>query len=120
MRQIEMIKQGFYAAVKAGRGDRLKAGPDVVLSGQLWPGSEALQLGLVDALGTQSDAVAKAASMAHVSNYVVADLYEKAGLVAPPTFYGFFAESADGTPLPYPKEAGIYLLYVPPLSAEQK
>jgi hypothetical protein len=51
---------------------------------------------------------------------VVADLYEKAGLVAPPVFFGFFAESADGTHLPYPKEAGIYLLYVPPLPAEQK
>jgi protease-4 len=65
MRQIEMIKQGFYGAVKAGRGDRLKAAPNVVLSGQIWPGSEALQFGLIDELGAQSDAVDKAASLAH-------------------------------------------------------
>src|SRR5690349_7481235 len=35
IRQIEMIKQGFYGAVMAGRGDRLTADRDLVLSGQI-------------------------------------------------------------------------------------
>jgi len=119
MRQIEMIKQGFFNAVKAGRGDRLKAGPDVVLSGQIWPGTEALRYGLIDELGTQSDAVEKAGSMAHISNYKTVNLAE---LSITPTPYpsNFFATSPEGKILPYPKEGGVYLLYIPPMQPEQK
>lgn len=121
MRQIEMIKQGFYGAVKAGRGDRLNAGPEIILSGQIWPGSRALQLGLIDALGAQSDAVEKAASMAHISNYRVENLYTLSGLSqAVPFPMGFFAQTEEGVTLPYPSEPGIYMLYIPPMPVEQK
>lgn len=122
-RQIETIKQAFYQVVKTGRGDRLNAGADVVLSGQIWPAAAAYQIGLIDELGSQSDAVEKAASLARVSNYKVLDLYS---LAVPqqsgwyPVGQGFFAESAEGATLPYPKEAGIYLLYIPPALVEQK
>lgn len=119
MRQIEMVKQGFFNAVKAGRGDKLTVGPDVVLSGQIWPGSEALQFGLIDELGTQSDAVAKAASLAHIGHYRTVNL---ANLALPPvpTPSSFFATTADGKSLPYPKEAGVYLLYIPPMQPAQR
>jgi protease IV len=120
MREIEMIKQGFFEAVKAGRGDRLKAGAEVVLSGQIWPASEALQLGLIDELGTQSDAVEKAASLAHVSNYKVVDLSPLSGAQEVGSAVGFFDVSPDGKASAYPKEAGIYLLYVSPMLVEQK
>jgi hypothetical protein len=36
------------------------------------------------------------------------------------TTYKFFATSSTGATLPYPKEPGIYMLYIPPMSAEQK
>jgi protease IV len=117
-RQIEMIKQGFYGAVKAGRGDNLKAGPDVVLSGRLWPGTEAFRLGLVDALGAQSDAVEKAASLAKIRNYEVVNLADQLKSQTTNSSSGFFAQTATGALLPYPKEGGIYLLYIPPLSAQ--
>lgn len=123
VRQIEMIKQGFFGAVKAGRGERLKAGPEVVLSGQIWPGAEALQLGLIDELGAQSDALEKAASLGHISNYKTADLAALAlppQPVSTPTTYQFYATSSTGVTLPYPKEPGVYMLYIPPMSAEQK
>lgn len=122
MRQIETIKQAFYQAVQAGRGERLKADADVVLSGQIWPGIMALQLGLVDELGTQSQAVEKAASLAGVRNYDVADLYPLAVQQLLPVISpsGFFAQSEDGHSLPYPREAGIYLLYIPPMLVEPK
>ncbi len=120
VRQIEMIKQGFYGAVKTGRGDRLKAGPEVVLSGQIWPGSEALQLGLIDELGTQSDAVEKAASLGHISNYNTLNLAALAFPHPTPTALQFFATYPTGTNLPYPKEPGLYMLYIPPMSSEQK
>jgi len=120
MRQIEMIKQGFYGAVKAGRGDKLTASPDLILSGQIWPGAEALRLGLIDELGAQSEAVEKAASMAHVSNYRIVDLATVAGIQPLGSVFGFFAQTADGMILPYPKQPGIYMLYIPPMSAEEK
>src|SRR5258706_1971602 len=120
MRQIEMINQVFYGAVKAGRGDRLTASPDLILSGQIWPGSEALGLGLIDELGAQSDAVQKAANMAHISNYQIIDLASPAGVQPAAIAYGFFAQTAAGIILPYPKQPGIYMLYIPPMPAEEK
>ncbi|MFH1906833.1 MAG: S49 family peptidase [Chloroflexota bacterium] len=113
MREMEMIKQSFYQAVRLGRGDRLQVGPEVILRGQIWPGSQALRMGLIDALGSESEAVEKAASLAHVGNYQTADLRELAGIQT--TYYTFFFQSPEGIRMPYPKEPGIYLLYVPPL-----
>jgi len=114
MRQIEMVKQGFFDAVTLGRGDRLNAGPDVIFTGEIWSGTDAVRLGIADELGSENDAIEKAASLAKVANYEVADLYELAGLqsgfVSP-----FFFQSPDGMKLPYPNEAGTYLLYIPPL-----
>ncbi len=115
-REIEMIKQGFYQAVVVGRGDRLKAGPEVILRGQIWPGMEALRLGLIDALGTESDAVQKTAEMAHVWHYEAADLYELAGLQA--TSIQFFAQDTQGATLPYPSKPGLYLLFIPQLPVQ--
>ncbi|NJN79679.1 MAG: hypothetical protein HC797_03950 [Anaerolineales bacterium] len=59
------------------------------------------------------DAAAKAAELAKVANYEVTDLATLAGVN---TFGGlFFIQSPDGVTLPYPNEAGTYLLYIPPL-----
>lgn len=114
MRQIEMVKQGFFEAVNLGREGRLNAEPQVIFSGQIWAGSEAVRLGIADEIGTETDAYAKAASLAKVAHYQVKDLYEFAGLVSPYA-YSFFFQSPDGMVMPYPNEAGTYLLYIPPL-----
>jgi protease-4 len=113
LREMEMIKQGFYQAVTMGRGERLKIGPEILLSGQIWTGSEALRLGLIDGLGSQSDAVEKAAHLAHVRHYQVADLRDLADL--PESVYDpFFYETPEGMITHYPKKPGVYLLYIPP------
>lgn len=114
MRQIEMVKRGFFEAVNLGREGRLNAEPQVIFSGQIWAGSEAVRLGIADEIGTETDAFAKAASLAKVAHYQVKDLYELAGLVSPYA-YPFFFQSPDGMVMPYPNEAGTYLLYIPPL-----
>uniref|UniRef100_UPI001967A53B S49 family peptidase n=1 Tax=Pseudomonas viridiflava TaxID=33069 RepID=UPI001967A53B len=45
----------FIAAVKQGRGDRLKdAEHPELFSGLIWSGEQALQLGLIDGLGNTS------------------------------------------------------------------
>lgn len=66
VRQIETIKQAFYEVVKTGRGDRLKAEADVILSGQIWLGTTAYELGLIDEIGSQADAIKKAAEIAGI------------------------------------------------------
>lgn len=114
MRQTEMIKEGFFQAVQLGRGEKLKAGPEVIFTGEIWTGIRAARLGVIDELGTEMDAVRKAAELARVANYEIGDLYELAGLESP-AVYPFFIQSPDGMALPYPNEAGTYFLYIPPL-----
>jgi protease-4 len=118
LREMEMIKQGFYQAVQLGRGNRLKVGPEVILTGRIWPGSEALRVGLIDSLGSPTDAAAKAAHLANVGHYQVVDL-------AVPAYAqllsstNFFYQTKDGITLSYPNKPGLYLLYVPPLPVEK-
>lgn len=114
LREIEMIKRVFYEAVELGRGDALKVGPEVVLRGQLWMGAEAADMGIIDAIGTESDAVTRAAEMAHLWHYDTVDLYELAGLQDSLADL-FFQTDSQGLALPYPRQPGLYLLFVPPL-----
>ena len=48
---LDAIHQQFIAAVKQGRGERLKDDPEV-FSGLMWTGEQSVSLGLVDALGS--------------------------------------------------------------------
>ncbi len=48
---LDGIHQQFIAAVKQGRGERLKQNPDI-FSGLMWTGEQSIALGLVDALGS--------------------------------------------------------------------
>jgi len=64
IRQIEMLKQTFLAAILAQRGDRLQVTPDVLSQGNVYLGLRAQQMGLVDEMGSRSDAVRAAARLA--------------------------------------------------------
>ncbi len=48
---LGLIHRQFIDAVKEGRGDRLKDTPEL-FSGLIWPGATAVDLGLVDGLGS--------------------------------------------------------------------
>src|SRR5690554_1296432 len=50
---LENTHQQFIAAVKKGRGDRL-ADDERLFSGLVWSGEQAVELGLVDGLGSTS------------------------------------------------------------------
>jgi len=120
MREVEMIKQGFFQAVTLGRGSRLKIGSDVLLRGQIWPASTAYQYGLVDELGSETEAYDQAATMAHLWHYKITDLYVASGLSQNPSALGFFQQTSDGSKSPYPSQAGIYMLYIPALPSPEK
>jgi protease-4 len=57
-RLVDQMGELFLQEVKAKRGSRLKPGIDVA-TGEVWPGPEALDLGLVDTVGTLEEHVAR-------------------------------------------------------------
>jgi len=113
LRRMEAIKQAFYSAVSLGRGDALQIGPETLLRGEIWLGGEAQRLGLVDELGSVSQAIEHAAEMARIANYQTINLREPAGLT-PELLFPFFMETAEGAQTSYPRQPGLYLLWVPP------
>ncbi len=117
MRQADMIKEGFFQAVMFGRGDRIKVEPEVIVSGQIWLGSEAVRMGIADKIGTETDAFNKAAELAHVANYETMDLRELSGITS--SNFSFFVQSPEGVTLPYPTEPGMYMLFIPQFPVKQ-
>ncbi len=73
IRQMEILKQTFLAAILAQREDRLHVGPEVLSRGEVYLGLQAQQMGLVDEIGSFGDATAAAASRARLRRYVVVD-----------------------------------------------
>jgi protease-4 len=74
IRQLEILKETFLAAILAQRADRLQVGPEVLSRGEIYLGLQAQQIGLVDEVGSQGDAVAAAAHLARLRRYEVVDL----------------------------------------------
>ena len=60
----------FTQRVADGRGMEQSA-VDEIGQGRVWAGSDALKIGLVDALGNIDDAIAKAAELAKLENYKI-------------------------------------------------
>lgn len=65
---LENTHQQFIEAVKAGRGDRL-ADNDKLFSGLVWSGEQALELGLVDGLGSTSWVARQMVGQEELVNY---------------------------------------------------
>jgi protease-4 len=73
VRQMEMLKQTFLAAIMAQRADRLQVGPETLSRGEIYLGVQAQQMGLIDAVGSQGEAIAAAGRAARVRHYEVVD-----------------------------------------------
>ncbi len=59
----------FKGHVTAGRGDRLKKPIDDIAGGRVYTGKQALEIGLIDEIGTLQDAIEFAASEAKTKDY---------------------------------------------------
>jgi protease-4 len=68
---MDEIYAVFKGHVLAIRGKRLKKALDDLAGGRVYTGQQALELGLIDKIGTLADALAYAASEAKVSDYEV-------------------------------------------------
>lgn len=71
---LEMVRQEFVAAVMSQRGDRLKLSETELSRAEIYLGLEGFRNGLIDEIGTRTDAMEKAASLAGIRNYAVVEL----------------------------------------------
>jgi protease-4 len=116
VRQLEMMKDTFLAAILAQREARLQVGPEVLSRGEVYLGLQAKQMGLVDGVGSRGDAIAAAARLARLRNYVVVDrtpqLPEEGSLFGLKAKAGSTAASVAAPPKYLPP--GFYYRYVEP------
>lgn len=71
---LETTHKQFIDSVKKGRGDRLKVeGHPELFSGLIWTGEQALQLGLVDKLGSTSQVAREVIGEKTIVDYTVQD-----------------------------------------------
>jgi protease-4 len=116
IRQLEMLKDTFLEAILAQRADRLQVGPEILSRGEVYLGLQAQQMGLVDQVGSQGDAIAAAADMAGLRNYEVVDrtpaLSEDEFLFQLKLERGMTAASVAAPPEYLPP--GFYYRYVEP------
>ena len=74
VRIADQIKQAFVQVVLTERGEKLQLSGEELLSGRIYSGAESVRLGLVDAIGGDTDALEKAASLAGISSYELVDV----------------------------------------------
>jgi len=74
LRWIEGIKQEFLETVFSQRGERLNISRVELSQGLVYPGRESVQLGLIDHLGSQTEAIRTGAELAGIAHYEVVDL----------------------------------------------
>jgi ClpP class serine protease len=73
----DQMKRTFAGIVISERGDSLKVSHDELLTGRVFPGMGAVNLGLADAIGSDQDAIEKAAELAGISHYGLVDINSK-------------------------------------------
>jgi protease-4 len=119
LRQIEMAKFSFLEAIASGRGERLQADPEQLSRAEIFSGTQAEELGLIDGLLSGDQTVQRAAELAGLSSY---DLVELLPLTFPEQFAGLAAASYQPTAVdpgvlwapPQDLPAGLYYRYVAP------
>lgn len=71
---LRQALDNFVSAVENGRGNKLKLTGEELRRGQIYLGTEALNLGLVDELGSVQRAINEAAKRAELAEYTVFEL----------------------------------------------
>jgi len=87
---LETFKQQFVTTVMSQRGDRLKMSEEELSRAEIYTGVESLRYGLIDDIGTSTDAIEKAASLAGIRNYGVVELH-----IEKPSLWLFLADVED-------------------------
>lgn len=62
--ELKEIAKEFISTVKKGRGDRLKTEEENIFTGKMYSSKDAINLGMIDGVGTLQDAINKAGQLA--------------------------------------------------------
>lgn len=84
--RLEMLRQSFLAAVVSQRGERLDISEEELSKAAIYSGIEGIRYGLVDDIGSSSDAIEKAAELAGIRRYELININKELGLLRP--WYG--------------------------------
>lgn len=68
---LDEIYDQFKGRIKESRGDRIKGKLEDMAGGRVFTGTQALERGLIDKIGTLNDAIAMAADKADLSKYEI-------------------------------------------------
>ena len=71
---VDLLAEAFVQLVVSERGDRLRMSREELSEARIYPGMAAVRLGLADEIGSDSDAIRKAAELAGISNYGFVDV----------------------------------------------
>jgi protease-4 len=77
IRDLEIAKQSFLRSVLSQRGDKITLDENEISKAGIYIGVEAKRFGLVDELGSNTDAYEKAASLAGLRTYEILYINEK-------------------------------------------
>jgi protease-4 len=99
--QVDAVKQGFLMAVISQRGDKLQLDAERLSYADIFLGTEGVRYGLADAIGTDSDAVQKAADMAGIANYGILDINRARNISFSGGFHGLAGVNKTFTPTNY-------------------
>ncbi len=99
--EVESIKHGFIMAVISQRGDKLTVDAERLSRAEIFLGIEGVNYGLADAIGTGSDAVQKAASLAGIANYGTFNINREMNLTFSGRFHGLADMNKTTTPANY-------------------
>jgi protease-4 len=97
--QVEMMKECFLMAVMSQRNDSLTIDKEHLSKAEIYIGVEGLMYGLIDEIGSKSDAIEKAASYAGIANYGLVDINREtaARLNGNPSFAHLGANQSTNT-----------------------
>lgn len=77
---VQLAQETFLNAVLLQRGKRLQITEEELARAEIYSGIEGKRLGLIDELGSNTDAIEKAADLAGITNYQEVDINENLGI----------------------------------------
>lgn len=94
--QTQFAASSFQQAVLRQRGEKLNMTEDEFKSGRVYVGSLGLEKGLIDEIGSISDAIDRAARMAGIKDYDIVDINRELNLTKP--VFPFFVNLSEVMP----------------------
>jgi len=77
---VQLAQETFLNAVLLQRGKRLQITKEELARAEIYSGIEGKRLGLIDEIGSNTDAIEKAADLARIANYQEVDINENLGI----------------------------------------